>query len=74
MLRHYAICNNALICNKLFKLELSQEFRNVCTCIYVTTNRGTEQDSIDMKDEILKFITNSADFAIYRRLSMTVIL
>ena len=31
--------------NKLFKFELPQELRNLCTCIFVTANQGTELNS-----------------------------
>ena len=33
------------ICNELFKLKLMQDFRIICTCIFVTTDQDTEQDS-----------------------------
>ena len=44
----------AAICNKLFKLELSKEFRRICTCIFVTTNKGTELRSLELKDVVFK--------------------
>ena len=51
-----------------FKLEFPQEFRSTCTCIFITTNQGTELDSFDIKDEdfkVLKFIKNCAEFAFF---------
>ena len=65
------------ICNKLLKLKLPQEFQSICTCIFVTTNKRTELDSLDIKVEVfelyyklrwLRFLAIFDDFRIYRNL------
>ena len=35
----------AAICNKINKLKMLKEFRSICTCRFVRTNKGTELDS-----------------------------
>ena len=52
--RFLIIFTFATICNKLFKLKLPQEFRSVCNCSFITTNKGTEQDSLDTKVEVFE--------------------
>ena len=65
------------IYNKLLKLKLPQEFQSICTCIFVTTNKRTELDSLDIKVEVfelyyklrwLRFLAIFDDFRIYRNL------
>ena len=42
------------ICNKLFKLKLPMEFQSICTSIFDRTNKRTELDSSDIKDEVFE--------------------
>ena len=42
----------AAVCNKLSKLKLPQDFRSLCTRIFITTNQGIEMDSVHIKDEV----------------------
>ena len=53
------------ICNKLFKLKLSQKFQSVCTCIFVSTNVRTELDWLVVtKIEICKLRNSWSNFSL----------